>query len=144
MEIHPVLPLVTHTLFSPTQRSCCMAHLPQLENDRVVGDIGFTLILLFHQFYSLFSFRRNAFLFFSLLFTSSLQNLDGLFVGDLGPNVEDSDLRALFEPYGTITTISIKRDKNTRRSLGYGFVYFEKHEDQQNVLMHKDNFVCNN
>ena len=74
-------------------------------------------------------------------YSTTLLNLEGIFVGDLGVTVDESQLIQLFSPYGTITQVEIKRDKKTRHSLGYGFIYFETRQQQEKVLSIKDNFV---
>lgn len=43
-----------------------------------------------------------------------------LFVGALSNNVDDSRLRACFEPYGTIVECKVQRDKFTQQSRNFG------------------------
>ena len=45
-----------------------------------------------------------------------------LYVGNLAFNVTESELRALFEPYGSIETATVVTDRDTGRSRGFGFV----------------------
>ncbi len=45
-----------------------------------------------------------------------------IYVGNLPYNVRDEELRATFEPYGTVVSAEVIFDKRTRRSRGYGFV----------------------
>lgn len=45
-----------------------------------------------------------------------------LFVGSLPFSTTNEELQKLFEPYGEVTSAVIIRDKQTRRSKGYGFV----------------------
>lgn len=45
-----------------------------------------------------------------------------LFVGSLPFSTTNEELQKLFEPYGEVTSAVVIRDKQTRRSKGYGFV----------------------
>jgi cold-inducible RNA-binding protein len=45
-----------------------------------------------------------------------------LYVGNLTSNVKDSDLEALFAPFGTVQSAQIIVDRDTNRSKGFGFV----------------------
>jgi RNA recognition motif-containing protein len=45
-----------------------------------------------------------------------------IFVGNLPYDLSEAELRAAFEPYGTVTSASIIMDKMTGRSRGFGFV----------------------
>jgi len=45
-----------------------------------------------------------------------------IYVSNLSFNVQDEDLRALFTPYGEVTSAKIIMDKMTNRSRGFGFV----------------------
>jgi CUG-BP- and ETR3-like factor len=48
-----------------------------------------------------------------------------LFVGQLPPTFKDSDLAALFEPYGVVREVFIMRHRDTGMSKGAGFVRLE-------------------
>ncbi len=45
-----------------------------------------------------------------------------LFAGNLSKDVTEADLRALFEPFGTLGTVTIVKDKFSGVSKGFGFV----------------------
>jgi len=45
-----------------------------------------------------------------------------IYVGNLPYAVSDSDLRGLFEPFGSVTSATIIKDKFTGDSKGFGFV----------------------
>ena len=45
-----------------------------------------------------------------------------LYVGNLTYNVNESDLEALFAPFGTVQSAQIIVDRDTNRSKGFGFV----------------------
>ncbi len=48
-----------------------------------------------------------------------------LYVGNLTYSVNDSDLEALFSPYGTVQSAQVIMDRDTNRSKGFGFVEME-------------------
>jgi cold-inducible RNA-binding protein len=45
-----------------------------------------------------------------------------LYVGNLTYNVTNSDLEALFAPYGVVESSQVIMDRETNRSKGFGFV----------------------
>ena len=45
-----------------------------------------------------------------------------LYVGNLPFSTSDNDLRAMFEPFGEVSSASIVMDRETGRSRGFGFV----------------------
>ncbi len=45
-----------------------------------------------------------------------------LYVGNLTYNVNESDLEALFAPYGSVQSAQVIVDRDTNRSKGFGFV----------------------
>jgi cold-inducible RNA-binding protein len=56
-----------------------------------------------------------------LLFRSSIVGKK-LYVGNLTYNVNESDLEALFTPFGTVQSAQVIVDRDTNRSKGFGFV----------------------
>lgn len=45
-----------------------------------------------------------------------------IYVSNLGFNVQDGDLKAMFSAYGTVTSAKVIMDKITNQSRGFGFV----------------------
>lgn len=45
-----------------------------------------------------------------------------IYVGNLTFSTTDTDLRQLFEPYGSVDEIRVIMDRDTGRSKGFGFV----------------------
>jgi len=67
------------------------------------------------------------FSFFRSLFgrkPSSGQLSDTVYVGNLAFSARTGDLKSLFSEYGDITEAKVIRDRNSRKSRGYGFVTF--------------------
>lgn len=56
-----------------------------------------------------------------------------LYVKQFPGGFEDSDLKRLFEPYGTIKRAQVKKDEQGN-SQGWGFVHFYKAEDAAKAL----------
>jgi RNA recognition motif-containing protein len=52
-----------------------------------------------------------------------------LFVGNLGFEVQDDDLRTAFEPFGQVDSASIIRDRMSSQSRGFGFVEMPSRHD---------------
>ncbi len=55
--------------------------------------------------------------------------MKNIFVGNMSFQTKESDLRALFEPFGQIARIHIVNDRETGRSRGFAFVEMEKDDD---------------
>lgn len=56
-----------------------------------------------------------------------------LYVGSVSFQLTETDLRAIFEPFGAIASLQLQRDV-TGRSRGYGFVEFTSHESAKKAL----------
>jgi cold-inducible RNA-binding protein len=55
--------------------------------------------------------------------------MKNLFVGNMNFQTTESDLRALFEPFGQVTRIHIVNDRETGQPRGFAFVEMAKDED---------------
>lgn len=58
-------------------------------------------------------------------------------IAPLQPELAESDLRALFAPFGGIDSLSIVRDA-AGTSVGYGYVQFSRSEDGHRAMQHWD------
>ena len=57
-----------------------------------------------------------------------------LYVGNLGYDVTDSDLRQLFEQHGSVGSASVIMDRSTGRSKGFGFVEMTSDSEAQAAI----------
>ncbi|GAC1447687.1 MAG: hypothetical protein NVSMB9_30130 [Isosphaeraceae bacterium] len=57
-----------------------------------------------------------------------------LYVGNLTYNVNESDLEALFAPFGTVQSAQIIVDRDTNRSKGFGFVEMDTEAQAQAAI----------
>ena len=48
-----------------------------------------------------------------------------MYVGNLPFSVDQSDLQAIFEPFGAVVSAKVMSDRDTGRSRGFGFVEME-------------------
>jgi RNA recognition motif-containing protein len=48
-----------------------------------------------------------------------------IYVSNLAFNIQDDELRNLFEPFGAVSSAKIINDRDTGRSRGFGFVEME-------------------
>lgn len=82
---------------------------------------------------------------------SNLSNIDNchnkqlsIFVGDLAPNVTNTQLYALFkERYPSTEFANVKMDPRTQVSKGYGFVKFNNPIEQQRAILEMQNVKLN-
>ena len=57
-----------------------------------------------------------------------------IFVAKLDYSVQDSDLRALFEEYGEVSSAKVIMDRETGRSKGFGFVEMPNDDEAMNAI----------
>jgi RNA recognition motif-containing protein len=57
-----------------------------------------------------------------------------LYVGNLPYSVSDSDLQAMFEPFGTVESAQVIVDRDTGRSKGFGFVEMSNPQEGQAAI----------
>jgi RNA recognition motif-containing protein len=57
-----------------------------------------------------------------------------LFISNISFKVREQALSDLFSQYGTVTSVRIIKDKETRRSKGYGFVEMGSEEEANKAI----------
>ncbi|HEC21784.1 MAG TPA: RNA-binding protein [Chloroflexi bacterium] len=57
-----------------------------------------------------------------------------LYVGNLPYSTNEDELRAAFEEYGTVTSVSIITERDTGRSKGFGFVEMSTEEEATEAM----------
>ncbi|GAC1702943.1 MAG: hypothetical protein NVS9B4_09550 [Candidatus Acidiferrum sp.] len=64
--------------------------------------------------------------------------MKSLFVGNMSFQSTESDLRALFEPFGQITRIHMAMDRETGRARGFAFVEMPNDEEATKAMAELD------
>jgi RNA recognition motif-containing protein len=57
-----------------------------------------------------------------------------IYVGNLSYNVDEEELKKLFEEFGEVKSAKLILDKETQESKGFGFVEMENNEDAKKAL----------
>ncbi len=57
-----------------------------------------------------------------------------LYVGNLAYGVTEDDLQELFSQAGTVSSVTLIKDRDTGRSKGFGFVEMATTEEAQNAI----------
>ncbi|XP_068090096.1 cold-inducible RNA-binding protein B isoform X2 [Hyperolius riggenbachi] len=57
-----------------------------------------------------------------------------LFIGGLSFNTDENNLEQVFGKYGQISEVVVVKDRETKRSRGFGFVTFESPEDAKDAM----------
>lgn len=57
-----------------------------------------------------------------------------MYIGNLSYNVKESDLRQVMEEYGTVDTVKLIVDRDTRRSKGFAFVDMPETSEAMNAI----------
>jgi len=60
--------------------------------------------------------------------------MKNLFVGNISFQTRESDLRALFEPFGQITRVHVATDRETGRARGFAFVEMANDEEAAKAI----------
>ena len=64
--------------------------------------------------------------------------MKNLFVGNMSFQTTESDLRALFEPFGQITRVHLATDRETGRARGFAFVEMANDEEAAKAIASLD------
>ena len=57
-----------------------------------------------------------------------------LFVGNLGFNTMEQQLRDAFAEFGSVSSVAIITDRSTGQSRGFGFVEYDSAEDAERAI----------
>ena len=57
-----------------------------------------------------------------------------MYIGNLNYNVRESDLRQVMEEYGTVESVKLIVDRDTRRSKGFAFVDMPETSEALNAI----------
>lgn len=57
-----------------------------------------------------------------------------MYVGNLSYNVKESDLREVMEEYGTVDSVKLIVDRDTKRSKGFAFIEMPENSEAQNAI----------
>ena len=57
-----------------------------------------------------------------------------MYVGNLSYNVKESDLRQVMEEYGTVESVKLITDRETRRTTGFAFVEMPESSEASNAI----------
>jgi cold-inducible RNA-binding protein len=60
--------------------------------------------------------------------------MKSLFVGNMNFQTSESDLRALFEPFGQVTRVHMAMDRETGRARGFAFVEMPNDEEAAKAM----------
>lgn len=61
-----------------------------------------------------------------------------LYVGNLPYSFDDAKLAEVFSKFGTVLSAVVIKDRETRRSKGFGFVEFESEEAAKKAIQEMD------
>ena len=61
-----------------------------------------------------------------------------IYVGNLNYNLNDNDLEELFSEYGTVTKVTIIKDKFTGQGKGFAFVEMAEKSESLNAIKELD------
>ena len=57
-----------------------------------------------------------------------------MYIGNLSYNVKEADLRQVMEEYGTVDSVKLITDRETRKSKGFAFVEMPNDDEAKNVI----------
>jgi len=60
--------------------------------------------------------------------------MTNIFVGNLSYGAAESEVRSMFEEYGTVDRASIVTDRNTGQARGFGFVEMPNDDEAQRAI----------
>jgi cold-inducible RNA-binding protein len=86
-------------------------------------------------FRQLNSFSKNYFILPpASVFLQKILFIMNLFVAGLPYDVDDQELKQIFEEFGAVTSAKVILDKETRKSRGFGFVEMPEKEEAEKAI----------
>ena len=64
-----------------------------------------------------------------------------IYVSNINFRAREEDLQAAFEQYGEVSSVKIIKDKETRRSKGFGFVEMPNDDNARAAIAGLDGFL---
>ena len=61
-----------------------------------------------------------------------------IYIGNLSYSVKESDLKEVMEDYGTVDSVKLIIDRDTRRSKGFAFVEMPNDQEAKNAINELD------
>lgn len=61
-----------------------------------------------------------------------------MYIGNLSYRVKEADLRQVMEEYGTVDSVKLIIDRETRKSKGFAFVEMPNDDEAKNVISELD------
>ena len=69
--------------------------------------------------------------------------MTSIFVAKLDFGVDNTQLKTIFEEYGTVLKATVATDRETGKSRGFGFVEMANDDEAQNAIQALDNSLVN-
>jgi RNA recognition motif-containing protein len=57
-----------------------------------------------------------------------------IYIGNLSYSVRENDLQEIMQEFGVVSSVRIIKDRNTKRSKGFGFCEMESEEDARKAI----------
>ncbi|MBN1300477.1 MAG: RNA-binding protein [Melioribacteraceae bacterium] len=57
-----------------------------------------------------------------------------IYIGNLSPEVSETDLQTAFEKYGKVKSVKVIKDMFTQQSKGFGFIEMLNNAEAQNAI----------
>jgi RNA recognition motif-containing protein len=57
-----------------------------------------------------------------------------IFVGNFPYNMTESELRSMFEPFGTVESVTVATERDTGRVRGFGFIEMPNDEEAEKAI----------
>lgn len=72
----------------------------------------------------------------------SRNHVKKVFVGGIKENIDEEELRNYFQQYGSVETVDVIRDRETRKKRGFAFVGFNDYDPVDNIVLIRHHDIC--